>query len=57
MKIRFHDSGFPELVWHIVTELGSIIENAGTLGVPIPDFLRAAIQSLNQAVDGSDAKD
>ena len=45
------------LVWYIVTELGSITENAGALGAPIPDFLRAAIKSLNQAVDGSDAKD
>ena len=45
------------LVWYIVTELGSITENAGALGAPIPDFLRAAIKSLNQAVDGSDTKD
>ena len=45
------------LVWYIVTELGSITENAGALGAPIPDFLRKAIQSLNQAVDGSDTKD
>ena len=40
------------LVWYIVTELGSITENAGALGAPIPDFLRKAIKSLNDAVDG-----
>ena len=45
------------LVWYILTEAGSIVENAGALGAPIPDFLRAAIKSLNQAVDGSDTKD
>lgn len=45
------------LVWYIVTELGSIVENAGALGAPIPAFLQAAIQSLNQAVDGSDPRE
>ena len=45
------------LVWYIVTELGSIVENAGALGAPIPAFLQAAIKSLNQAVDGSDPKE
>ena len=42
------------LVWYIVTELGSIVENAGALGAPIPAFLQAAIKSLNDAVDGSE---
>ena len=45
------------LVWYIVTELGSIVENAGALGAPIPAFLQAAIKSLDQAVDGSDTRD
>ena len=44
------------LVWYILTELGSIVENAGALGAPIPAFLRKAIQSLHQAVDGSDGE-
>ena len=42
------------LVWYIVTELGSIVENAGALGAPISAFLQAAIKSLNDAVDGSE---
>ena len=45
------------LVWYILTELGSIVENAGALGAPIPAFLQAAIKSLDQAVDGSDTRD
>ena len=44
------------LVWYILTELGSIVENAGALGAPIPAYLRKAIQSLHQAVDGSDGE-
>lgn len=43
------------LVWYIVTELGSIVgKMPGALGAPIPDFLQAAIKSLNDAVDGSE---
>jgi len=29
------------LVWYIVSELGSILENAGKMGAPIPPFLKA----------------
>jgi len=39
------------LVWYIVTELGSIVENAGKLGSKIPRFLRKAISALNAATD------
>ena len=39
------------LVWYILTELGSIIENAGALGAPIPGWLAAAIQVLGSSVD------
>lgn len=35
------------LVWYIVAELGSIVENAGKLGAPIPKFLVKAIQTLH----------
>lgn len=42
----------PQLVaavtgFYIYTELVSIIENASLLGVPIPDFLKAALAELN----------
>lgn len=41
------------LVWYIVTEMGSIIENAGLLGAKIPAFLVKAIKVLNSAVDSA----
>ncbi len=31
------------LVWYILTELGSIIDNAGRMGAPVPMFLNKAI--------------
>lgn len=31
------------LVWYILTELGSIIDNAGRMGAPVPGFLKKAI--------------
>jgi len=37
--------------WYIVTELGSVIENAHTLGAPIPKFLYHAIEKLNASID------
>lgn len=41
------------VVWYILTELGSIIENAGELGAPIPAFLRNMIKALKAAADGA----
>ena len=41
------------LLWYIITELGSIIENAGKLGAPVPSWLR---KSLKQYKDTIDAK-
>ena len=34
------------LVWYIMTELGSIVENIGALGAPVPAWLRKAIAAL-----------
>lgn len=39
------------VVWYILTELGSIIENVGELGAPIPAFLRNMIKTLKAAAD------
>ena len=39
------------LVWYIITELGSIVENAGALGTPIPDWLGKMLQALGESVD------
>lgn len=39
------------LVWYVLTEAGSIVENAGELGAPIPDWLTKAIASFRDKVD------
>ena len=39
------------VVWYILTEAGSIIENAGALGAPIPAWLKKMIAALEQKVD------
>lgn len=38
-------------IWYIFTELGSIIENAGKLGAPIPEWLSKAILSIKTSTD------
>lgn len=40
-------------VWYICTELGSILENIGQLGAPIPKFLCRMIQVLRGKVDSA----
>ena len=44
------------LVWYIMTELGSLVENAGSLGAPVPARLRKAIAALESTVDGAGDK-
>lgn len=39
--------------WYILTELGSIIENAGALGAPMPGFLKKAVAALKAGVDAA----
>ena len=41
------------VVWYILTELGSIVENAGALGAPIPDFLKKAIRVFKNVTDAA----
>lgn len=38
-------------IWYIFTELGSIIENAGKLGAPVPEWLSKVILSLKASTD------
>ena len=40
------------VVWYILTEAGSIVENAGELGAPIPGWLKKAIAAFRDKVDG-----
>lgn len=39
------------IVWYILTELGSIIENAGKMGAQVPPFLTKAIALFKGTVD------
>lgn len=36
--------------WYLLTELGSIVENAGALGAPMPPFLLRAIAALRAGI-------
>ena len=38
-------------LWYIFTELGSIIENTGKLGAPIPSWLRKMIAQLREQTE------
>lgn len=44
------------IVWYVLTEAGSIIENVGELGAPVPEWLRKGIAAFRDKVDdvGSD---
>lgn len=39
------------VVWYILTEAGSIVENAGRLGAPVPARLKKAVAALREQVD------
>ncbi|MDE6107531.1 MAG: phage holin family protein [Oscillospiraceae bacterium] len=38
-------------VWYLLTEVGSILENAGAMGAPIPAWLRKAIAALRDRLE------
>lgn len=39
------------IFWYIVTELGSIAENAGKMGAPIPEWLKKTLAQYKYKVD------
>ena len=39
------------LLWYIITELGSIAENAGKLGAPVPSWLRRSLKEYKDKID------
>lgn len=39
--------------WYLLTEMGSVIENAGAMGAPVPAWLKRAIAALREQVDGA----
>jgi len=44
------------MIWYILTELGSIVENAGKMGAPLPGFLQKAISVFKGTVDAAGNK-
>lgn len=56
------NSGMPNLfglmviIWLIINELISILENLGEIGVPLPSFLVNAVKSLQNKVDSESGK-
>lgn len=45
------------VIWYILTEAGSIIENVGALGAPIPTWLSKMIETLKSNVDDAAGQD
>ena len=41
------------LVWYVVTELGSIAENAVAMGAPVPEWLTKLLQVSKDAIDNA----
>lgn len=41
------------LLWYIITELGSIAENAGKMGAPIPPWLRKSLKQYKNTIDAA----
>ena len=41
------------VVWYMLMELGSILENVGKMGAPLPEFLKKMIAVLKATVDTS----
>lgn len=42
--------------WHIVTELGSVLENAVKMGAPVPNWLIAMLKGAGKAMDAAGEK-
>ena len=45
------------LVWYILTELGSILENAAAMGAPVPPFLTKLLAAAKEKVEDAADKD
>lgn len=45
------------LLWYIITELGSILENAGKLGAPLPKWLKKMIAQYKNTIDVAQGDD
>ena len=45
------------LVWYILTELGSILENAAAMGSPVPEFLIRILAAAKDKVEAATGED
>ena len=45
------------LVWYILTELGSILENASAMGAPVPEFLVNILAAAKEKVEAATSED
>lgn len=41
------------LLWYIITELGSILENAGKLGAPLPKWMKKMLKQYKDTIDAA----
>lgn len=44
------------IAWYLLTEAGSVIENAGKMGAPIPSWLGIAVEAMKKTVDNTAKK-
>ena len=44
------------VVWYLLTEAGSIMENAGEMGAPVPGWLKRAVGALREKVESGEGR-
>ena len=57
MRIEYHTKtvfGFMVTIWFMVNEIISILENAGRMGVILPQFLRNILSEMKKDIDNYD---
>lgn len=41
------------VTWYVVSELGSILENAAEMGAPIPNFMKTVLEKVTKECEGT----